>query len=61
MFLFMLKRKLCPIKCAVIVNRNSWIVQKNLDDLGQIFLLDHNQNFISQQISEIMVHMPAKL
>ena len=59
MFLFMLKRKLCPRKYAV--NRNSWIVQKNLDDLEQIFLFDHNQNFISQQISEIMVHMPAKL
>ena len=31
-------------------------MQKNWEDLGQIFQFDHDQNFISQQISEIMVH-----
>ena len=36
-------------------------MQKNLEDLGQIFQFDHDQNFISQQISKIMVLMPAKL
>ena len=37
---------------------NYWIMQKNWEDLGQIFQIDHDQNFISQQTSKIMVHMP---